>query len=407
MQLRDSNVRRFIPAHASHAVGRLVRRFVPGSVSRACAIALGILAASAAHAGVPLPVLGDAAGSSVAAMLKEVAPAVVGIEVAGRAAAQHTPARNGNISSRGESSASVIGSGVVFDARRGLVVTSSHVVDGTDTIMVKLGDGRALPAQRVGVDPETGVAVIRVEAVGLTALAFGDSDSLEVGDFVFAIGNPARFGHTLTAGIVSGLHRSNVGLEEYEDFIQTDAAIGPGHPGGALVNLRGDLVGINIATKGIGRSNTGFGFATPVNMARALVDRMLESGDIHRGELGLTFDDPARTLVSDLKLSVPPTGAVVLKVDARSAAERAGLKAGDVVTRLGGTPVRDASELSLRIAMLRIGEVAEFGVSRRGDMLTLHAAPAVRAPRVHEMMTAPPSKRAPALVSSSPNNSRS
>jgi len=222
--------------------------------------------------------------------------------------------------------------------------------------------------------------VIRIEAGGLTELAFGDSDRLEVGDFVFAIGNPLRLGQTVTAGIVSGLHRANVGIEAYEDFIQTDAAIYPGNSGGALVDLNGDLVGISTAFVGTGKTHPGFGFAIPVNMARALVDQMLEFGDIRRGALGFTYDDFTPGLLRELKLSVPPPGAVVLKVDPRSAAERAGLRPGDLVTELGGTPVRDASDLQIRMALLRIGEVAEFAVSRHGGALTLRAAMAEREP---------------------------
>jgi len=176
-----------------------------------------------------------------------------------------------------------------------------------------------MPARRVGADPETDVAVIQVRADGLTELPFGNSDRLEVGDFVFAIGNPQRIGQTVTAGIVSGLHRANVGLGPYEDFIQTDAAIYPGNSGGALVDLRGDLVGINTAFMAVGKNNPGMSFAIPINMARALVDQMLEFGDIRRGVLDFTYDDFTSAPPRDL------AGAVVRAVDPRSAAERAGL----------------------------------------------------------------------------------
>jgi serine protease DegQ len=352
-------------------------------------IALGgalFAAASAAHAGVPLPVVAQATGvPSLAGVVKQIAPSVVSIEVSGRAAAPTGAVRRqagrgtqagraANVPAPAGRQFHATGSGVVFDARRGLIVTNSHVIDRADDITVRLTDGRALPARRVGADPETDVAVIRVEADGLTELAFGDSDRLEVGDFVFAVGHPRELGQTVTAGIVSGLHRGNVGIESYEDFIQTDAAIYPGNSGGALVNFRGDLVGISTAFVGTGNSNPGFGFAIPVNMVRVLVDQLLAFGDIRHGALGFTFDDTVPVRVADLKLSAPPPGAVILKVDARSAAERAGLKAGDVVTQLGGTPVRDASDLCTRIALLRVGDIAEFAVSRRGGRLTVRAA---------------------------------
>jgi serine protease DegQ len=198
---------------------------------------------------------------------------------------------------------------VVFDARRGLIITNSHVIDHANEITVKLTDGRALPARRVGADSETEVAVIQVRADVLTELPFGNTDRLEVGDFVFAIGNPQKIGQTVTAGIVSGLHRANVGLGAYEDFIHTDAAIYPGNSGGALVDLRGDLVGINTAFIAVGKDNPGMSFAIPINMARSLVDQMLEFGDIRRGALGFTYDDFTATRPRGL------AGAVVREVD--------------------------------------------------------------------------------------------
>jgi S1-C subfamily serine protease len=335
------------------------------------ALALGLaFMTPTAYAGVPLPVVAETAGEpSLAAVVKRIAPAVVNIEIKGHiAAAGARPGREINMT----------GSGVVFDARRGLIITNSHVIDHADQITVKLTDGRVLSAQRVGDDRDADVAVIKVAPVGLTELAFADSDRLEVGDFVFAVGHPLALGQTVTAGIVSGLHRSNVGLRPIEDFIQTDAGIYPGNSGGALVNLRGDLVGINTAFIGATRNNSSLGFAIPANLARTLAERMLESGDIRRGALGFVFDDPA-VVVTDLKLSVPPPGAMILKVDPGSAAERAGLKAGDLVTGLGGMPLRDAADLQVRIALLRVGEVAEFAVSRRGSILTMRAPIAARA----------------------------
>jgi S1-C subfamily serine protease len=335
------------------------------------ALSLGLGASSIAHAGVPLPVIAETTGiPSLAGVVKRIAPSVVNIEGKGHVTAEPNPRRRqagkgiGPVLGGGEE-IRTFGSGVVFDALRGLIITNSHIIDHADDITVKLNDGRALPARRVGADPETDVAVIEVRADGLTELPFGNSDRLEVGDFVFAIGNPREIGQTVTAGIVSGLHRTNVGLGRYEDFIQTDAAIYPGNSGGALVDLRGDLVGINTAFVAVRKNTPGMSFAIPINMASALVDQMLEFGDIRRGVLGVTYDDFTSARSRSL------AGAVVREVDPQSAAERAGLKPGDV---------RDGADLRIRLALLRAGEVAELAVSRAGGTLTVRAEMAEREP---------------------------
>jgi serine protease DegQ len=342
--------------------------------SLGAALALGLaLTTPNAHAGVPLPVVAEAASvSSLATVVKEIAPAVVAIE-ASRAAAERT-ARNASAPRQTGEESRRSGSGVVFDAARGLIVTNSHVIGQADRITVKLTDGRALAATRIGADRNTDVAVIRVEATGLTEATFADSDSVEVGDFVLAIGNPRALGQTVSAGIVSGLHRANIGLSAYEDFIQTDAAIYPGNSGGALVNIAGRLVGISTAFVGVSNGNPGYGFAIPARLVRSLANRIVAQGDIRRGMLGFVYEDPAASVVADLSVTAPPLGAIIIEVDAGSPAARAGLKPGDLVTALGGTRVRDALDLKRRIALLEIGEVAELGVSRRGSELTLRAA---------------------------------
>jgi serine protease Do/serine protease DegQ len=338
------------------------------------ALALGLaLAATPAHAGVPLPVVAEMVRApSLAAVVKEIAPSVVGIETS-RGASERT-ARNPGNPRQFSDEARTSGSGVVFDADRGLIITNSHVIDRADRIIVRLTDGRALSARRIGADRNTDVAVIKVDAAGLTEAVFADSDGLEVGDFVLAIGHPPPLGQTVSAGIVSGLHRANVGLSPYEDFIQTDAAIYPGNSGGALVNVQGRLVGISTGFVGVSNGNPGFGFAIPARLARSLAMRIVAGGDIRRGMIGVVYDDPAPSVVADLKISAPPPGALILEVDTGSPAARAGFKPGDLVTDLGGTPVRDAVDLRRRIALLEIGDVAEFGVSRRGSSLTLRAA---------------------------------
>jgi S1-C subfamily serine protease len=304
----------FIVRRSRESTVRTARR-----ISAAITLGLVLGAASAAHAGVPLPVVAETSGmSSLAAVVKRIAPSVVGIESRGRVAVgpdakRRLAARKGVrpvLAAWHE--IHMVGSGVVFDARRGLIITNSHVIDQADDIQVKLTDGRALPARRVGADPDTDVAVIQVNADGLTELPFGDSDRLEVVDFVFAVGNPLQTGQTVSAGIVSGLHRANVGIGPYEDFIQTDAAIYPGNSGGALVSLRGDLVGINTAFFAVGSNNPGMGFAIPINLARALADQMLELGDIRHGARGFAdafTSSPTRApRLSPAPNAAPPRG---------------------------------------------------------------------------------------------------
>jgi S1-C subfamily serine protease len=181
------------------------------------------------------------------------------------------------------------GSGVVIDPDAGIILTNAHVIEGAEEITVAFADGREAPAVRIGSDPGTDIAVIKVSAPGLAAIPLGNSDQLEVGDFVLALGNPFQIGQTVTSGIVSGLHRNNVGIERHEDFIQTDAAIYPGHSGGPLINLRGELVGINTAFIGAANTNSGMGFAIPINLARSIAEQIVKYGDVQRGRSGTLF----------------------------------------------------------------------------------------------------------------------
>ena len=230
---------------------------------------------------------------SLAPVLKKITPAVVSIETKFRA----QDAKNRRRDARDPPGN--VGSGVVFDAKRGLIITNNHVIDRADDITVTFTDGRMFKAKRVGTDPEFDLAVISVDADNLPSLPFGDSRQLEVGDFVLAIGYPANIGQSVTSGIVSGLHRTNVGVEQFENFIQTDAAIYPGNSGGALVDLQGDLVGINTAYIGATSTNPGMGFAIPVNTARIIADQIIEFGDVRRGTLGITTDDPSPDAARD------------------------------------------------------------------------------------------------------------
>jgi S1-C subfamily serine protease len=309
---------------------------------------------------------------SLASTLKKIAPAVVHIETSGRIAPDPKSRR------RDSRDVHIVGSGVVYDAQRGFIVTNNHVLENANEITVTLSDGRKLKAKRVGGDPDFDLAVISVPAEKLTAIPFGDSRQLEVGDFVLAIGYPANFGQSVTSGIVSGLHRSNIGIEEFENFIQTDAAIYPGNSGGALVDLQGDLVGINTAFIGATSGNPGVGFAIPVNMARIVFNQIVDGGEIRRGSLGITIDDPTPDVIRELKISAPPNGAVIVKVDPRSPGARAGLKSGDVVTQIGNRPVGGSAFLRNRLALLRVGDVAELEVLRDGKPMKIQATVAER-----------------------------
>lgn len=340
-----------------------------------------------AEAGVPLGISGDADGiPSLAPLLKKITPAVVSIAVKGRIGEEQNPLlkdpdirRSLNMPKGAKSiEISGAGSGVVFDAKNGLIVTNNHILEYAEEITIALSDGRKLPGKRVGGDAETDIALIRVAVEGLTPIPLGDSDKLEVGDFVLAIGNPFQLGQTVTSGIVGGLRRSGLGIENYEEFIQTDASINPGNSGGALVNLRGELVGINTAVVGDNGGRTGIGFAIPVNMARAVVDQILVHGDIQRGQLGITIETPSPEAAREKNLPAQQIGAVVTKIESGSAAERAGAKPGDIITHLGGAPVRDATDLRNRLGALRLGEAVDLTVLRGDQQIVLHATLAKR-----------------------------
>jgi Do/DeqQ family serine protease len=264
------------------------------------------------------------------------------------------------------------GSGVIVDAARGYVLTNSHVVANAAEIQVTLKDRRSYPARLVGSDPETDIALLRIDAPDLTALAFGDSGRLEVGDVVIAIGNPFGLGQTVTSGIVSALGRSGLGLEGYEDFIQTDASINPGNSGGALVNSRGELVGVNTAIIGPTGSSVGIGFAVPVNMAKAVMAQLIAHGQVRRGRLGITIQDLTPARASDLHLELPG-GAVITAVEPGSAAARAGIALNDVIVRVNDQPIQDAGDLRNLVGLMPIGADLNIVLYRGGRERSLGA----------------------------------
>jgi Do/DeqQ family serine protease len=264
------------------------------------------------------------------------------------------------------------GSGVIVDAARGYILTNGHVVANPSEIQVTLKDRRTYPARLVGSDPATDVALLQIDAPGLTAVAFGDSDRLEVGDVVVAIGNPFGLGQTVTSGIVSTLGRSGLGLEGYEDFIQTDASINPGNSGGALVNSKGELVGINTAIIGPTGGNIGIGFAVPANMAKAVMAQLVEHGEVRRGRLGITIEDLTPARAGDLHLELPG-GAVITHVEPGSPAARAGIAPGDVIVRAHGQPIQDAGDLRNLVGLLPVGTDLPIVLYRDGRERALAA----------------------------------
>ncbi|WP_210397450.1 DegQ family serine endoprotease [Motiliproteus sediminis] len=265
------------------------------------------------------------------------------------------------------------GSGVIIDANAGLVITNHHVIGGADEIRIGLTDGRELNADLIGSDPDVDLALLKVKADNLTALQLSDSDQLQVGDFVIAIGNPFGLGQTVTTGVVSALGRTGLGIEGYESFIQTDASINPGNSGGALVNLRGELVGINTAIIAPGGGNVGIGFAIPSNMASAISDQLREHGEVRRGLLGVHLQDLSAQLAEAFGLAATQGGVLVSQVVPDSAADRAGLKPGDVILALNGKAQRQAAELRSQLAVLSVGTAIELTLLRDGERLTLTA----------------------------------
>jgi len=317
---------------------------------------------------------------SLAPMLEQTVPAVVNIFTTTHVESQRHPLlsdpffrRFFDLPTRPQKRQSQsLGSGVIIDAKEGYIITNSHVVKGADSIKVNLHDGRTVEAQLVGADTEADIAVIRVPVNSLTALPFANSDQLRVGDFVVAIGNPFGLGQTVTSGIVSALSRSGLGIEGYEDFIQTDASINPGNSGGALVNLRGELVGINTAILSESGGNVGIGFAIPVNMAREIMQQLVAYGEVKRGQLGIQAQDLTPELAQAFGVE-GERGALVVSVQADSAAAKAGVRSGDVIVAVNGRRVDDATDVRNLVGLLRVGERITMQLLRGGRAQTVTA----------------------------------
>ncbi len=265
-----------------------------------------------------------------------------------------------------------LGSGVIIDSQRGYVLTNNHVIDKADKIMVTLNDGRQLNATLLGTDPEADVAVIQISANNLTELPIADSSRLRVGDFVVAIGNPFGLGQTVTSGIISALGRSGLGIEGYEDFIQTDASINPGNSGGALVNLLGEFIGMNTAILAPNGGNVGIGFAIPSNMAMTLKDSLIKHGEVRRGLLGVTTQNLTPELVKAFDLK-NPRGAVVSRVEGDSSAARAGIEPGDIMVAINGEKVKSSHQIRNIIGLLQIGDKVHIDLVRGDKEISVQA----------------------------------
>jgi len=313
---------------------------------------------------------------TIAPVVSRVTPGVVGISMHGRVREDNPQFQDplfrrffnlqqGPIERETEAA----GSGVIVDAREGYVLTNAHVVENATSIEVTTKDNRQFKAKLVGRDPGTDIAVLQIQGSNLTAVPLGDSDHLQVGDFVLAVGNPFGLGQTVTSGIVSALGRSP-GIEGYEDFIQTDASINPGNSGGPLVDLQGRIIGINTAIVAPSGGNVGIGFAVPINMARQVMEQLISGGEVKRGQIGVAIQD----LTPDIAQALGTThtqGAVIARVVPGSPAERAGLRTNDLVIAVNGTPIHNGVELRNRVGLSKIGDSVELTIVRGSSERTV------------------------------------
>ncbi|MCG9728543.1 DegQ family serine endoprotease [Shewanella sp. Isolate13] len=337
------------------------------------------LAPVVSQAAIPLAVDGQEL-PSLAPMLQETTPAVVAVAVSGtHVSKQKVPdafryffGPNAPREQVQERPFRGLGSGVIINAKEGYIVTNNHVIEGADEILIGLHDGREIEAKLIGTDAESDIALLQIKAKNLTALKRADSDALQVGDFAVAIGNPFGLGQTVTSGIVSAMGRSGLGIEMLENFIQTDAAINSGNSGGALVNLNGELIGINTAIVAPGGGNVGIGFAIPANMVNNLVKQIIEHGEVRRGVLGVMGQDLTSELAKGFGIETQH-GGFINEVMPDSAAAKAGIKVGDIIVSVNGRSIKSFQELRAKVATMGAGTKVEFGLIRDGDKETVTA----------------------------------
>lgn len=356
-------------------------RAITGTLALAVLTLGALLFMPPSHAGIPPVSTEGKMVPSLAPMLQQVMPAVVNIASTGKVRVRENPLlqdpffrRFFNVPNQPqERTTESLGSGVIVNAGKGYILTNNHVIAKANKITVTLRDGRQYTAKLIGTDPATDIAVLKIKAHDLKALPIGNSRKLRVGDFVVAIGNPFGLGQTATSGIVSALGRTGLGIEGYEDFIQTDASINPGNSGGALVNLKGQLVGINTAILSQSGGNIGIGFAIPIDMAHDIMNQLIKYGEVRRGLLGVQVQDLSPALTKAFGIRNGQKGGVITHVVKGSAAAKAGLQVGDVIVAANGQPIRNAAQLRNNIGLLRIGQSVELKVLRNGHELTLRA----------------------------------
>ncbi|AKG68478.1 serine endoprotease DegQ [Serratia fonticola] len=340
----------------------------------AMSISLAFASLPAANAAMPAAVAGESL-PSLAPMLEKVLPAVVSVRVEGTQV-QRQPQLpeqfkfffGPNMPTPKESTRPFegLGSGVIIDAAKGYILTNNHVINNADKISVQLNDGREYDAKLIGRDEQSDIALLQVSDVkNLTAVKIADSDKLRVGDFAVAVGNPFGLGQTATSGIISALGRSGLSLEGLENFIQTDASINRGNSGGALVNLNGELIGINTAILAPGGGNIGIGFAIPSNMAQNLSKQLIEFGEVKRGLLGIKGSEMTADMAKAFNTDAQ-RGAFISEVMPKSAAAKAGIKAGDILVSLDGKPISSFAELRAKVGTTAPGTTVKIGLLREG-----------------------------------------
>jgi Do/DeqQ family serine protease len=368
---------------------KLRLKFAAAALAAAVAGSAAMIAAPV-HAALPAQVAEVGPMPSLAPMVKRTSPAVVNIATRGtikEESGQRNPLLDDPFFRRffdappdskpHERPFQSAGSGVIVDSKNGYIVTNHHVVENASEITITLLDNRTFSAKVIGSDEGADIAVLQAKQPNLIAMTLGDSTRLEVGDYVVAIGNPFGLKHTVTAGIVSALGRTGINPDGYEDFIQTDASINPGNSGGALVNLHGELVGINSAILSRSGGNIGIGFAIPVNMVKGVMDQLIKYGQVKRGILGVNIYNVTPDIAKEFGLT-ESSGALVAGVAQGSAADHAGVKTGDIITSINGTAMKDAGELRNTIGMLRVGDKVEIGLLRDGKQRSVTALIAER-----------------------------